>query len=105
MNENLSKAVILYEKAMKLIEEAQGIFKEEGITVSEPIDTYYRSKKEWEAQCYRGIKKFESKLNKVKNRPPIFIGQEGNKKVGHIKVGKINFIQLKDVKEDGYYLK
>lgn len=105
MNNNIAKAVRLYENAMELIEEAQEIFKEEGITVSEPTSIYYRSKKEWEAQCFRGIKNFESKSNKVKNRPPIFIGQLENDKLGHIKVGKINFIQLKDVKEDGLYLK
>lgn len=105
MNKNIAKAVRLYEEAMTLIEKAQKIFKEEGITVDEPRSIYYRSKEEWEAQCFRGIKNFASKSNNVKNRPPIFIGQLENDKVGHIKVGKINFIQLKNVTEDGYYLK
>lgn len=105
MNENIAKAVILYEKAMVLIEKAQGIFEEEGVTVNEPRVTYYRGKVEWEAQCFSGIKNFESEANKVKDRPPLFEGYEEKKDVGHIKVGKMNFMQLKDVKEDGLYLK
>ena len=105
MNNNIAKAVRLYEKAMTLIEEAQEIFKEEGITVNEPGSNYYRGKEEWEAQCYRGIKNFESKAKKVKDMPPMFKGFEIRKKAGHIKVGKMNFFQLKDVKEDGLYLK
>lgn len=105
MNKNIAKAVRLYENAMELIEEAQEIFKEEGITVGEPTSDYYRGKEEWEAQCHRGIKNFESNANKVKDRPPMFNGFEIRSTAGHIKVGKMNFFQLKDVKEDGLYLK
>lgn len=105
MNKNIAKAVRLYENAMELIEEAQEIFKEEGITVNEPSSNYYRGKEEWEVQCYRGIKNFESKAKKVKDMPPMFKGFESRKNVGHIKVGKMNFSQLKDVTEDGLYLK
>ena len=105
MNKNIAKAVRLYENAMELIEEAQEIFKEEGITVAEPSSDYYRGMEEWEAQCYQGIKNFESNEKKVKDRPPMFKGLEIRKTAGHIKVGKINFFQLKDVKEDGLYLK
>ena len=85
MNKNIAKAVRLYENAMELIEEAQEIFKEEGITVNEPNSNYYRGK--------------------VKDRPPMFNGLEIRKTVGHIKVVKMNFFQLKDVTEDGLYLK
>ena len=105
MNNNIAKAVRLYEKAMTLIVEAQEIFKEEGITVAEPSSNYYRGMEEWEAQCYRGIKNFESNAKKVKDMPPMFKGHEERKNVGHIKVGKMNFLQLKDVKDDGLYLK
>lgn len=105
MNKNIAKAVRLYENAMELIEEAQEIFKEEGITVNAPNSNYYRDKVEWEAHCFRGIKNFESEANKVKDMPPMFKGFESRKNVGHIKVGKMNFFQLKDVKEDGLYLK
>ena len=105
MNKNIAKAVRLYEKAMILIEEAQGIFEAEGIMVDEPHSNYYRGKEEWEAQCYSGIKNFESEAKKVKDMPPMFKGHEERKNVGHIKVGKMNFLQLKDVKDDGLYLK
>ena len=107
MNNNIAKAVRLYEKAMILIEEAQGIFEAEGIMVDEPCSNYDRGKEEWEAQCYSGIKNFESEAKKVKDMdmPPMFKGHEERKNVGHIKVGKINFFQLKDVKDDGLYLK
>ena len=105
MNKNIAKAVRLYEKAMTLIVEAQEIFKEEGITVDEPRSNYYRGMEEWEAQCFSGIKNFESRAKKVKDMPPMFKGHEERKNVGHIKVGKMNFFQLKDVIEDGLYLK
>ena len=105
MNNNIAKAVRLYEKAMTLIVEAQEIFKEEGITVAEPSSNYYRGMEEWEAQCFRGIKNFESNAKKVKDMPPMFKGFAINKEAGHIKVGKMNFFQLKDVTEDGLYLK
>ena len=91
MNNNIEKAVRLYEKAVTLIVEAQEIFKEEGITVAEPSSGYYRGMEEWEAQCYQGIKNFESNEKKVKDRPPMFKGFEIRKTAGHIKVGKMNF--------------
>ena len=90
---------------MMLIEEAQKIFSEEGIRVEAPTFSHYRNNEEWEAQCYKGIKNFESKEYKVKDQPPSFKGFEARKNVGWIKVGRINFIQLKDVKEDGFYLR
>ena len=105
MNKNIAKAVRLYEEAMTLIEKAQKIFNEEGITVDEPRSNYYRGKEEWEAQCLSGIKNFESKTKKVKDMPPMFKDFEIRKRNGHIKVDKMNFFQIKEVKEDGLYLK
>ena len=104
MNNNIAKAVRLYEKAMILIEEAQGIFEAEGIKVDEPRSNYYRGKEEWEAQCLSGIKNFESRAKKVKDMPPMFKDFEIRKRNGHIKVDKMNFFQIKEVKEDGLYL-
>ena len=105
MNNNISKAVRLYEKAMELIEEAQGIFEAEGIEVDEPCSNYYRGKEEWEAQCFSGIKNFESKKIKVKDMPPMFNDLDIRRRNGHIKVGKMNFFQIKGVKDDGLYFK
>ena len=94
MNERLSKAVGYLVEAQKLIDEAEAIFKAEGLSVVHITNEDFCDNKEIEVQLGKGIE-VVADGEKLQNRPPCFKGHPRWDDYDWVNIDGINFIQKK----------
>lgn len=96
MKKNVWEAAKLYMKAYRCIKKAEELLESEGIYSCDIMEGYYIDKLEPEVQIYSGIKKMESDELKIAANPPMWHTSLPDSNKGHIKIGGINFFQLKE---------
>ncbi len=94
MTYRLSKAITCLETAKKFIDEAEAIFKAEGIKTVHITNEDFNDQKEIEVQLLNGIE-VVADGKELQNRPPCYKGSMEWEDYNWVKIEGVNFIQKK----------